>query len=291
MLRLMLDAHPALSCPGESDFLFDHLSAAGDTWRYDRRKMALDRIYRASSMELPEDVDGIPALERMIDQVRETPESRPVLVLHRHAEKALALLPNAKVIHLLRDPRDVARSAIGMGWAGNVFHGLSLWIATEDGWAVASARNRPLVHEIRYEDLVTHPEATLTDLCAFLGLAFDPAMLAYDKKSTYDKPDARLTYQWKRKLTPRELRQVEARLGPRLQAAGYAPSGLPPLRISQAELLWLRLHNTALTKRHLIRRYGLTNVLQRKLARMFGLQQLEARAQGRMDQITLRYLK
>lgn len=46
-----------------------------------------------------------------------------------------------------------------------------------------------------------------------------------------------------------------------------------------------------MTKSRLVRRYGLTNVLQRKLARMFGLQQLEARAQGRMDQITLRYLK
>ena len=43
MLRLMLDAHPALSCPGESDFLFDHLRAEADTWRYDRRKMALDQ--------------------------------------------------------------------------------------------------------------------------------------------------------------------------------------------------------------------------------------------------------
>jgi hypothetical protein len=120
----------------------------------------------------------------------------------------------------LRDPRDVARSAIGMGWAGNVFHGLGSWIDTEDGWSVAIARNRPLVHEVRYEDLVAHPEATLTDLCAFLGLAFDPAMLAYDTQSTYGKPDARLTYQWKRKLTPRQVRQVEARLGPRLAAGG-----------------------------------------------------------------------
>src|SRR6056297_1404157 len=179
MLRLMLNAHPALSCPGESDFLFDHLRAEDDTWRYDRRKMSLDRIYRASPMELPEDLDGTAALARMIGQARRTPESRPVLVLHRRVNEAMTLLPNAKVIRLVRDPRGVGRSAIGMGWAGNLFHGVSLWITTEAGWADAMARHKPLVHEIRYEDLVTHPEATLTDLCAFLGLAFDPAMLTY----------------------------------------------------------------------------------------------------------------
>ena len=122
-------------------------------------------------MEIPDKVDGIPALELMIGQARKTPGSRPVLVLHRHADKVLTLLPNAKVIHLLRDPRDVARSAIGMGWAGNVFHGASPWIATEDGWEAATTSHQALAHEIRYEDLVAHPEATLTDLCAFLGLS------------------------------------------------------------------------------------------------------------------------
>jgi len=53
----------------------------------------------------------------------------------------------------------------------------------------------------------------------------------------------------------------------------------------------MRLHNTVITKSRLVRRYGLRNVLQRNLARMFSLQKLEARAQGRMDQITIRYLK
>jgi hypothetical protein len=116
-------------------------------------------------------------------------------------------------------------------------------------------------------------------------------MLEYDKQSTYDKPDARLTYQWKGKLTRHQIRQVEARLGPRLQAAGYAPSGLPPLRVSSAERFWLHTQNLLSTKSRLIRRYGLGNVLQRKFARMFGLRQMEAGAQSRMDRITLRHLK
>ena len=92
----------------------------------------------------------------MIGQARKTPGSRPVLVLHRHADKALTLLPDAKVIHLMRDPRDVARSAIGMGWAGNVFHGSPAMVATE-AWAAATTSYPGVVHEGRYGDLVALP--------------------------------------------------------------------------------------------------------------------------------------
>jgi hypothetical protein len=79
--------------------------------------------------------------------------------------------------------------------------------------------------------------------------------------------------------------------GWRLAAVGYTPSGLPPLHMSSVERLWLRAQNTISTKSRLVRRYGMGNVLQRKLARMFRLHRLEAKAQTRMDQITLRYLK
>jgi len=291
MLRLMLDGHPALSCPGESDFLFDHLHLRHGTWAYDRSRMEMDRIYRASPMEIPEDEDGLSALQRMIAQACLKPGSRPVLVLHRQPEKLLSLLPDAKVIHLLRDPRDVARSAIGMGWAGNVFHGLTAWMETEDSWTDAIDGRQVAVFDVRYEDLVARPAETLTDLCAFLDLHFDPEMLEYDTRSTYGKPDTKLVFQWRHKLASREIRQIEARLGPRLRASGYEPSGLPPLRISFAERLWLRARNAVSTKGRLVRRYGLRNVVQRKVARMFGLSGLEAKAQSRMDHITLRYLK
>lgn len=291
MLRLMLAQHPALACRGETDFLFDHLHRDGETWRYDRARLSLSRIYRASPLDLPDELDGTAALMHMIEQICDKPGARPVLVLHRHADKALSLLPGATVIHLLRDPRDVARSAIGMGWAGNVYHGVGLWMETEDDWKTGAERHAAKAHDIRFEALVARPQETLHSLCAFLGVDYAPAMLDYDAKSTYAKPDARLATQWQRKLGPREIRRVEARLGERLHASGYAPSGLPLLRLSSAERLWLGLQNWVTTKSRLIRRYGLVNVLERKLARLAGLSTLEARAQARIDEITARYLK
>src|SRR6056297_1046670 len=46
LLRLMLDAHPSLSCPGETDFLFDHLSITDDGPLLDEEALEQDRIYR-----------------------------------------------------------------------------------------------------------------------------------------------------------------------------------------------------------------------------------------------------
>lgn len=183
--------------------MFDHLHPCAGGWRYNRAALQANRIYRASPIELPEDADDVAALARMIDQARRDTAARPVLVLHRHAERALTLLPNAKVIHLVRDPRDVARSAIGMGWAGNVYHGVWPWLAAEDEWAEARARRWVDDHEVRYEELVTDLEATLEELCGFLDLPFEAGMLAYDAQSTDDRPDPKLTYQWRRKLAPR----------------------------------------------------------------------------------------
>ena len=44
VFRLMLNAHPELSNPGEVDHLFDHIHRApGGGWRYDLDALSLDR--------------------------------------------------------------------------------------------------------------------------------------------------------------------------------------------------------------------------------------------------------
>jgi len=125
LLRLMLNAHPQLSCPGETDFIFDHLHGTDTAAHYDETALERDRIYRAhrtlyAGTPLP---DLTP--DALINRIAGT-DNIAVLMLHRRISRALALYPDLRVIHFLRDPRDVARSSIGMGWAGNVYYGLSL---------------------------------------------------------------------------------------------------------------------------------------------------------------------
>src|SRR6185369_10561789 len=55
--------------------------------------------------------------------------------VHRHFDRLLRIWPVARFVHLVRDGRDVARSVIEMGWAGNLWTGCDRWIDAEQLWA------------------------------------------------------------------------------------------------------------------------------------------------------------
>ena len=89
------------------------------------------------------------------------------------------LLPDAQVIHIVRDPRDVIASSLEVPWIRErPFELAREWTrfnrrAARDGAAAGPAR----YHRVRYEDLVNDPETVLRLVCAFLQEDFDPAML------------------------------------------------------------------------------------------------------------------
>ena len=145
-------------------------------------------------------------------QFRARSEGVLTLNIHRHASRMAELLPEARVIHLLRDPRDVARSAIGMGWAGTLYHGVDLWRDTEMAWdKVVPQLADSQALELRYEALCRNPEAELGRVCEFLGLSYDPAMLAIEDRSTYAPIDAGLAEQWRHKSSAMTSHWVRAR--------------------------------------------------------------------------------
>jgi hypothetical protein len=97
-----------------------------------------------------------------------------------YADEVFAAHPEARVIHMVRDPRDryeasIAKWPDGKGRAGGA---VARW-RYSTGLAERHRRRYPdryLV--VRFEDLIREPEATVREVCAFLGEAFDPAMLA-----------------------------------------------------------------------------------------------------------------
>jgi hypothetical protein len=85
--------------------------------------------------------------------------------------------------------------------------------------------------EVRYEDLVTTPEALLGSITAFLNLPFSPAMLDYHQgrgredpglpsKDRWLPPTARLR-DWRVDLSPRDIELFEALAGDLLTSLGY----------------------------------------------------------------------
>jgi len=291
LLRLMLDAHSRLSCPGETDFLFDHLRMQSDPPVYDEEALERDRIYRAHRTRYAG--TPLPALtpDALIDRIAGT-DKTAVLMLHRHISRALALYPDLRLIHFLRDPRDVARSSIGMGWAGDVYHGVDHWIDTERDWAAVSRTLSPdQVLTIRYEDLINDPGATLQAICHFIGVAYEASMLDYDQSSTYSKPSRDLVVQWRHKLTARETGLVEAKIGPMLDDAGYSPSGVAPHHPSGAEKIALKFGNKYAIWAERIRRFGLMDPVIVTLAHRLCIPRLSVRARRRMDEKTIKRLK
>lgn len=94
------------------------------------------------------------------------------------------LLPEARFVHIIRDGRDVALSTGALAGRGTDLVSAALNWRTRvtagrtDGAALATGR----YHEVRYEALVTDPEAELRALCAFAGLPWDGAMLRHTER-------------------------------------------------------------------------------------------------------------
>jgi hypothetical protein len=134
MFRLMLDAHGSISNPGEFDFLFDALTpdkSHASGWRYDRAQLEDNVAFNVHGLTIAPNCDGRDHLAGFLDQLDRRSDGVLTINVHRNIGKVRALWPGCKIIHLLRDPRDVARSSIGMGWAGTLYHGVEHWIKSE----------------------------------------------------------------------------------------------------------------------------------------------------------------
>jgi hypothetical protein len=293
VFRLMLDAHGDISNPGEVDFLFDFLAkGASGEWSYDLRRLRENRIFLSQGLEIPDGLDGQALLESFLAQLQAKGHGIFTLNIHRGIGHVAELLPECKVIHMLRDPRDVARSSIGMGWAGNAYYGVDHWIGTEREWDDAAPRLAPKnVMELRYEALFRDIDTELRRVCAFIGAPFEPSMLDYHLTTTYAPPDPMLVEQWKRKASPRELSLLEGKLVGMLAARGYAPSGQAPAAAGSAEAAKLFWDNKTGKWRRSVKRHGLSTVVMEKLTRWLGLHSVNRIYRRRISETIQRSLK
>lgn len=89
----------------------------------------------------------------------------------------------ARFVHLIRDGRDVAVSrgarAVKRGRESTPARDeADRWKRRIEGARTQAARVDHYL-ELRYEDLIAEPEAALCEVCDFIDLKFDPAMLEY----------------------------------------------------------------------------------------------------------------
>jgi hypothetical protein len=163
-------------------------------------------------------------------------------------ETVATLYPEASIIHVLRDGRDVAVStaAARSSWARPDFEAppdepqsRRLW-AIGLGWArrVESLRQHGMsfslpFHEVRYEDLHARPRETIAELYDFCGMPYDAALLDEVLEATafakHDKTGETAFRRkgevgdWRNQWSRWERLLFSAAAGDALEVAGYAP--------------------------------------------------------------------
>lgn len=101
-------------------------------------------------------------------------------LIERYADPIFKSYPDAKMLHMIRDPRDRYEASLEM-WPdgkGRVGAATGRWLYS----ARLARRNLDRYPErymiVRFETLIRDTEATLRDVCRFLGEDYTPEMLA-----------------------------------------------------------------------------------------------------------------
>ncbi|HEY9824104.1 MAG TPA: sulfotransferase [Stenomitos sp.] len=289
LLRLMLNHHPQIAFCHEFEYAVEQLPESGwpELEPY-HQWLEENRIFRSAKVEIDPTLSYPELVNSFLTQRRDRDGKSEIgATLHYGFEKTLRLWPEARFIHIVRDGRDVALSLMGMGWAGNVWAGAQRWMATEVAWDTLRSQLKPdQFIEVTYERLIDNPTETLAQICLFLGLVYDAAMLSYPEHTTYQSPNIQLVQQWHTKLSPPQIQRVEAAIGKMLGDRDYKLSGLPLITIPLWQQSLLSLEDWWVRLQFRRRRYGEWLWLTEYLTRRLNLKIFHRSVQREMDKIT-----
>ena len=129
----------------------------------------------------------------------------------------LRILPDAKLLHMYRDPRDVVASIRGEKWGpGDTSDAIALYRRMMDRWTLVKSRLPTGTYmELSLEDLSKDPRDALSRICEFWGVSWHEDLLQVDLSKTN-------AGRWAIDIPPEERGILTERLQPYLSALGYA---------------------------------------------------------------------
>jgi sulfotransferase family protein len=162
----------------------------------------------------------------------------------KHVATMHELFPSARFVHLIRDGRDVALSALAwkksersLGrfptWQNDTVTTAAIWWEwhVRLGREIGASLDPDLYYELRYESLVEDPEDECRKLCEFLVVPYDEKMLRFHEGRTRVRPGlgAKAAWlpvtaglrSWREQMSPDDVARFEAVCSPLLDELGY----------------------------------------------------------------------
>ena len=249
LFRAMLGAHPAICAPSETPWVTGAYSA-GPSLRGLLRNLVEGEdgpLKNISGISKPDVSHAARAFISGLFATKMKQERKEILVLKTpddiwFVDDLIEFFPDALILHLRRDVRDVALSTVDAGFAflkhfgannfGNAVH---RWIACETK-IEEIARTHRNIHSFRFEDLLENPKEELGRAASLLGLSFNSKMLDYasqlrdapawevgssDVKRQPSLNSARTWAHRRLAPTPEQLKVIEENAG-QIEALGYS---------------------------------------------------------------------
>lgn len=262
LLHQMFDHHPAFALPFESKYIVvfnNNLGEFGDLHDVQNREaliVSIEHFMRNAWLErnhdewIPGLLDAAPRLAQeaapsysgVMESIYRYFSSQrgcqrwgdKMATFRRCMPVILNLFPNARIVHIIRDGRDVASSLLPLSFGPNTAYvAAKKWRNFIEHGLDFSSRHPTQVYTLRYEDLIDNPEKYLREICQFTGEPFHEDMLNFHKSGTTRVPRKEIHGQlnkpvnkeraarWKRDLTADQVRVFEAVAGPLLDRLNY----------------------------------------------------------------------
>lgn len=168
----------------------------------------------------------------------------PALV--RRLDLIHELWPEARIVHLIRDGRDVFLSMknrplhsvgprVRNGWTEDPVSTAALWweLNVQMGRTAGKLLGTQLYLEVLYETFVQHPTEACANLCAFLEVQYTDAMLRFHEDAKTRKASLPITAglrDWRSQMSPQDVEVFESAAGRILDELGYSRACPQPAR-------------------------------------------------------------
>jgi Sulfotransferase family len=307
VVRLVLDRSREAAVPPESMFLLDFASVRRrggleDPARAARFVEAVWAHPRVRLWDLRGDPPQVPLGLSHLEAYRFAVESpfrayaqregkarfgdKTPAYLHA-VDELFAIWPDARIVVLVRDARDVSLSITSLPFGPNNPYAAARWWARGVRAGLDAERRHPeQVLTVRYEDIVADPAACVERVCEHVGLGYNSEMLAIERSDPakivagqagwFEGVSSPLSAAWsgrfRAEMSNEDQRAVVAVAGAELRALGYETDGGGG-HLARRRVLAYTVHDALLRgvnafRLRIVQEHGreLRHVLRRKLA-------------------------